>query len=283
MLSEKQLAQYKKDGYTVIQQYATIMQIAELRAEADRIIDQFDMKNISIFTTENQTDFADRYFLDSGDKIRCFFEENAFDEKQQLIGSKKLSINKIGHALHDLNTTFNTFSYQRELLNLALSAGFKNPLMIQSMYICKQPGIGGAVDPHQDTTFLYTEPNSCTGFWVALEDATVENSCLWGIPGSHLKYKNNRRYLRSGNEYKTSFTGEWEEWNHEEMVPIEVKAGDMVIFDGNFVHASKENTSINSRHAYVMHLIDADAFYPDDNWLKRGEDCPLMLMKDLIS
>lgn len=49
----------------------------------------------------------------------------------------------------------------------------------------QQPGIGGVVGPHQDGTFLYTQPQSVTGFWWALEDCTTENGCLWAVPGSH--------------------------------------------------------------------------------------------------
>lgn len=48
----------------------------------------------------------------------------------------------------------------------------------------QQPGIGGEVVPHQDNSFLYTEPTTCTGLWLALEDATITNGCLWAIPGS---------------------------------------------------------------------------------------------------
>jgi ectoine hydroxylase-related dioxygenase (phytanoyl-CoA dioxygenase family) len=49
----------------------------------------------------------------------------------------------------------------------------------------QQPGIGGEVVPHQDNSFIYTEPQTCTGLWLALEDATILNGCLWAIPGSH--------------------------------------------------------------------------------------------------
>lgn len=49
----------------------------------------------------------------------------------------------------------------------------------------QQPGIGGEVVPHQDNSFLYTEPRSCTGLWLALEDANITNGCIWAIPGSH--------------------------------------------------------------------------------------------------
>ena len=41
------------------------------------------------------------------------------------------------------------------------------------------------VVPHQDGTFLFNEPLKIMGVWIALEDATIENGCLWFIPGSH--------------------------------------------------------------------------------------------------
>jgi ectoine hydroxylase-related dioxygenase (phytanoyl-CoA dioxygenase family) len=53
------------------------------------------------------------------------------------------------------------------------------------VYYSQQPGIGGEVVPHQDNSFLYTEPPTCTGLWLALEDATITNGCLWAFPGSH--------------------------------------------------------------------------------------------------
>lgn len=52
-------------------------------------------------------------------------------------------------------------------------------------FLFQQPGIGGEVVPHQDNSFLYTEPTTCTGLWLALEDATILNGCIWAIPGSH--------------------------------------------------------------------------------------------------
>ena len=63
--------------------------------------------------------------------------------------------------------------------------GFAQPLLLQSMYIFKQPRIGGEVICHQDSTFLHTEPLSCVGFWLALEDATESNGCMWAEPGGH--------------------------------------------------------------------------------------------------
>jgi len=42
-----------------------------------------------------------------------------------------------------------------------------------------------AVIPHQDATYLACRPLRVVGLWIALEDATVDNGCLWFLPGSH--------------------------------------------------------------------------------------------------
>ena len=68
---------------------------------------------------------------------------------------------------------------------MAADLGLADALVLQSMYIFKQPGIGGEVGCHQDATFLYTDPMTVTGFWFAIEDATLENGCLWAAPGGH--------------------------------------------------------------------------------------------------
>ena len=133
---------------------------------------------------------------DSGDKIRFFFEEAAFAPDGNLGQSKERSINKIGHALHDLDPVFSHFSRSPKLAAFCADLGYKWPLLLQSMYIFKQPGIGGEVTCHQDATFLYTEPASVTGFWFALEDATRENGCMWAAPGAH-KLGLKKRFVRA--------------------------------------------------------------------------------------
>ena len=45
--------------------------------------------------------------------------------------------------------------------------GLTKPLLLQSMMIFKHAHIGGEVNCHQDSTFLYTEPMSVVGIWLA--------------------------------------------------------------------------------------------------------------------
>jgi phytanoyl-CoA hydroxylase len=88
---------------------------------------------------------------------------------------KQKAINKLGHAMHVLDPAFRAYSNSVPHMNVINSLGLTQPLLAQSMYIFKQPGIGGKVRAHQDNTFLYTTPTSCIGLWVALEDATKDN------------------------------------------------------------------------------------------------------------
>jgi ectoine hydroxylase-related dioxygenase (phytanoyl-CoA dioxygenase family) len=174
------------------------------------------------------------------------------------------------------------------------------------MVICKQPEIRGAVPPHQDSTFLYTDPPSAVGFWYALEDATLENGCLSFLPGSHRWAGIERRLVRKngaleGTEMVSNEGGakfpvfpeeEWfgkgkresvaeqyreegllEEYNNKEgeYVPGEVKAGSLVLIHGNLLHKSEKNTSPKGRIIYTFHVIEGDESackYDERNWLQ---------------
>jgi len=158
--------------------------------------------------------------------------------------------------------------------DLVHDLGVVDPLLLQSMYIFKQPGIGGEVTCHQDATFLYTEPPSVTGLWFALEDATQENGCLRALAGGHRRGLKSR-FLRAeggGTRFEVYDEGAWPT---EGLVPLEVKKGALVVLHGQLPHLSRANRSPRSRQAYTLHVIEADARYPEDNWLRRGARMPL--------
>ena len=270
MLSEEQVREYEKQGVLVLAGFASERECERLRARAEALVQQFDPAEVvSVFSTREQNRTTDEYFLTSGDKIRFFFEENAFRPDGTLKYAKEKSINKIGHALHDLDTVFDRFSRSEKVKELAGTIGLENSYLLQSMYIFKQPNIGGEVTCHQDSTFLYTEPIAIAGLWFALEDATIENGCLWVFPGGHRRGLKSR-WRRSPDGRMEFEIFDEEPWPENELVPLEVPKGSLILLHGLLPHRSFENRSPRSRHAYTLHLISAAAKYPDDNWLQRS-------------
>lgn len=283
-LSKQQIEFYHQNGYLVVEQYLSASDIIALKNGAKAIIEQFDLSELKVFTTENQIEHLDRYFLESGDKVRCFFEKDAFDEAGKLVWNKTEAVNKIGHAMHDLMPHFERISYRKVLLSIVQALGLKVPSIVQSQYIYKSPKIGGAVNPHTDSTFIYTEPLSCLGAWMALDDATVKNGCLRIIPGSHL-YPLQQQYVRNEEGNGTKFVDTPDSrvmWPLEELIPVEVKAGDLVLLHGSVVHSSEANHSDFARHAYVLHLVDLETSWPKDNWLQRPRQLPFRTLKNVI-
>jgi phytanoyl-CoA hydroxylase len=269
MISEQQVKDYREQGFLVLEDFADQADCDELRARAEELVQGFDPAEVvSIFSTHEQNRLTDDYFLTSGDKIRFFFEENAFNADGTLKYEKEKSINKIGHALHDLDPVFERFSRSRKIKQLAARIGFEHSLLLQSMYIFKQPNIGGEVTCHQDSTFLYTEPTDIVGLWFALEDATVENGCLWAIPGGH-RHGLKSRWVRAAEGGMKSEIFDAEPWPEDQLVPLEVAKGSLILLNGLLPHRSFENRSSRSRHAYTLHLIRAGVKYPEDNWLQR--------------
>ncbi len=273
-LTPEQLTQYDRDGFLVLESFAEAATCDRLRARAEEMVRAFDPDGIvSIFSTQEQSHLRDDYFLGSGDKIRFFFEEDAFGPDRKLKQSKERSINKIGHALHELDPAFAEFSKTPAIKQLVADLKIEKPLLVQSMYIFKQPNIGGEVTCHQDSAFLYTEPNNIAGLWFALEDATLENGCLWAIPGGHKAGLKSR--WRRGPEGSMGF----EVFNQlpfpeDRLVPLEVSQGTLIVLDGLLPHKSLANRSLKSRHAYTLHAIGGDSNYPEDNWLQRSSEMP---------
>mgnify|MGYP001159564891 FL=1 len=266
-MSSKMNNFWNDNGYLIIENFKTNAECDDLINRSKELIEEQDFNNQqSVFDTVSQSHNDDNYFLESGDKIRFFFEEKAQLNKTNLKQNKQYIVNKIGHALHDLDDRFIKFSKNDDLNEIAKAIGFKDPLLLQSMYIFKQPKIGGEVVCHQDSTFIITEPESTVGFWFALQDATKENGCLQVASGGHkgplrklFKRENNKMNME---ELSTEPFPETDTF-------VEVKKGTLVLLHGRLPHYSCENTSPHSRHAYTLHVIDGKTKYMDYNWLQR--------------
>ncbi|KAE8152278.1 phytanoyl-CoA dioxygenase family protein [Aspergillus avenaceus] len=304
-LTQTQLTTFHEKGYLVLPNYLTKTEIDSLLTETHHLLDNLPLSThpLTQFTTgddnnnnsnsaQNKPHVGDDYFLTSGDKIRYFFEPDAISTdpvsgQPTLLQPKQSAVNKIGHSLHTLSAPFQAVSLSARNAEIARSLGFSDPRVLQSMLICKQPGIGGKVPEHRDSEFLYTDPPSAVGWWFALQDAGPGNATLGMYSGSHRKGGAvTRRFVRRADGLGTEFVGNdgarvprgmedvpGEEAAEADLEILEVKAGSLVLIHGNVLHKSERNTSERSRYAYTFHVIEgADGWvYDDRNWLQPSQ------------
>jgi len=279
VLDEDRREAWERDGFVVLPGFVPPDRVESLRRRIDDLVAGYASQGLpdgaaTVFSTTEQTHAQDNWFLTSADVIRPFFENGAFDADGNLVAPMDRALNKMGHALHDLDPAFDQFSRTTDLASLVAELGVTDPLLLQSMVIFKPPRIGGEVVCHCDHSFLWTDPQTVVGLWFALDDATVANGCMWAIPGGHVGGARTRFRL-DGTGGTTTDVLDPTPYDHGDLVPVEAEAGTLVAFHGCLPHWSGANTSDRPRLAYTLHVIDGTAHYRADNWLQRGADLPL--------
>lgn len=267
---------FEEQGYLVLEGFLSDQEVETLKNRMSQLVDEEDIfKYKSVFSSNTTEQHSDDHFFDSMDKIRFFLEKDADASNEKIH-----CLNKVGHAIHDCDDTFRSITYQKKIYDLLVELGQAEPSILSSMYIFKPPYIGGEVLYHQDAAFLLSTPQSQITLWFALDDATTENGCIHLIPGKH-KDGLVKKFVRQGND--TVFIDLAEEnWPIEDAIPVEAKAGTLLVMHGLLPHASEKNLSDHQRHAYILNCIDADTHYHEDNWLQRPDSNPFLKMSQVI-
>lgn len=177
---------------------------------------------------------------------------------------------------HKMSRVFHNFLCHRKITaTITQLIGPDVKCMHSKLYI-KSPGCKGHAW-RQDEKIIPTRDKSLTGVWVALDDAAVENGCLWIIPQrqEHLA----RTVPQCSPEYIESETIDVSAYE-EQMIPIEIKAGSVLFYHGYTIHGSQPNkTMYCNRIVLQCHYMNANAELP---WSVGARDLPAADMRDIV-
>jgi phytanoyl-CoA hydroxylase len=279
MLTRKDIDAFGERGFAIAERTIEGRVLETIRRDIEETLAGFDPDaHRAVFTTGDRDRGRDEVFFRSAERVEYFLEQDALDVDGRLQRPLNRAVNKLGHALHDHLPAIGALARLPALRQALQALGQKRPQVWQSMAIFKQPGIGDSVRWHQDATYLYTEPASVIGTWIALEDATRDNGCLLVDP--HGPGPLRERYevdwsSRTG-ELTTLCDVPWPE--DRDALALEVPAGSVVFFSDHLPHASAANRSDRSRLAVTLHTADADrSRWSERNWLQRRELPPFLL------
>lgn len=183
------------------------------------------------------------------------------------------------HFPHKISPLIHDFLSHPPVVDVLTEIVSPNVKCMQSMLFVKAPGKAGQAW-HQDEYFIPTRDRSLVGAWIAIDDATVENGCLWIIPGSQQPGFIRPRVDNHSNEYADVDTLDISEFAQEDIVPVEVKSGSVVFFNGYVLHSSLRNkTQDNFRTALVNHYMSAESMLP---WDQDGKLPPTEDLRDIV-
>ena len=137
-----------------------------------------------------------------------------------------------------------------------------NVKCMQSMFFVKHAGRPGQAW-HQDETFIPTRDRSMTGVWIALDKASIDNGCLWVIPGSHERGVIWPSRAHGSTEFDHTEESFGYPYAEDSAIPVEIEPGSILFFNGYLLHKSNKNvTESDSRRSYVCHYMSADSMLP---------------------
>ncbi len=233
VISSAAVAFYQEQGYLIVENALDLAELEELRQETTRICrgELGDVRGL-IPATADETD------------------EEVLKQYLCIHFPHKISATMLRYLGHPV---------MREVLTGVIGPNVK---CMQSMLFIKASGKPGQAW-HQDEYFIPTRDRSLIGGWIALDEATQENGCLWIIPGSHKEgiiwpqqKHEDRRFDCTGEAMNFPYTD-------EDSIPVEVPAGAIVFFNGYLLHRSFPNRAASGyRRVLVNHYMSAESLLP---------------------
>ncbi len=183
---------------------------------------------------------------------------------------------------HFTDTKLFEWLFADEILDLVEPIIGPDIALFSSHFICKPRGNGKRVPWHEDASYWkqMIAPIEVVTVWLAIDDSTIENGCMYVIPGSqHQGFSEYEEVDTAQNLFPIEIKrGRFDE---TKAVPCELLANQASLHDGGLIHGSPPNTSSKRWTGYTMRYIPAsvkvlggksELGHPHINFLARGRD-----------
>jgi phytanoyl-CoA hydroxylase len=233
LLDDKKLIQYKELGYFTVEGLFTMDLVESIRKEITKVVDRHPDVPPELVQIEPSV-------------VRGEFTPE----------TKELGVRKLFRmAKH--NELFKQLAFHPKMVAIAKMLVGSDVKLLQSMLLMKPPYFGGPKVWHQDNAYFRLTPNDVFGFWVACDDASIENGCMHLVPGSH----------KNGIAIHGGVNDDYGLLNPPDLgqaVAIPLKTGDALIFHGELFHYTPPNTTPRRRRAVQYHYASSKCRVSDE-------------------
>lgn len=211
-MTPAQKQQFEDEGYFILENFLTDAEVDEAVAELDRFVEE----------TNNSLGEGGRHGINRRDEIvfTAFLAEKSVSLRRLVKNDKFVA------------------------LTTALIGPDVRLYWNQAVY--KFPETEKEFPWHQDNGYTPVDPEQYYTCWIALTDVTLENGCVWLLPGTH----------KLGTQpHKDSELGRVGYFGDDKGVPVELKKGSMAVFSSLTFHRSGSNLTNGIRKAYIVQYI----------------------------
>ena len=222
-VTPEQIEAYQRDGFLVLHDFLTAEELEDWRTQVEEAVEQ---RLASSGTLHNQGD-PDSYYAQVFTQCLKLADTHA--------GVRRLILDpRLGKLAADL-------------------AGVDGMRIWHDQALIKPP-FGNPTAWHLDNPYWSFSSPSAISLWVALDDATESNGCLYYLPGTHRTARFETADI--GTNIASLFKA-YPEWRQIDPVATPCKAGSAVLHNGLVAHGAGANMTARPRRAMTC------AYMPD--------------------
>ena len=155
--------------------------------------------------------------------------------------------------LHIHSPLLERYARDRRFIDLASPLAGGDLRLYWEQAVTKPPYARTELPWHQDNGYAPTEPAEYVTCWLALEDATLDNGCIWVLPGSHLRGA--VRHRMADRTFRRGYHGD------EPGIAAPLPKGAVLVFSSLLFHRSGPNSSGGFRRSWILQYCPAHAIH----------------------